>query len=69
MEEDLKQYFSFQVTRNITCLFKSYLSLLEGLKLSDSEYQKCRKTILDNGNGAIREINLILEKLDITLKQ
>ncbi len=66
--DNVKEYFSFQISRNVTNLFKDFLVILDGLKLKEDEHQRLRKSVLDKGNGTIREINFHLEKLDIRLK-
>ena len=68
-----KDFLSFQVNRKVTSLYKSFLFILEdlqdsGYNISDSVFQRHRKRVLDNGNDAIREIEELLEKLDINLK-
>lgn len=68
-----KDFLSFQVSRKVTSLYKSFLFILEdlqdsGYNISDSVFQRYRKRVLDNGNDSIREIEELLEKLDIDLK-
>ena len=54
------KFLSQKIEKEIKYLFKGYLTYLEELlnsgKISENEYNKKRKEILDNGNGAIRNI-------------
>ena len=73
MEEDkVKGFVKFQVRRKITNLYKNFLFILEDQKdksyNSEEDYQRNRKRILDYGNDTIREIDEILDSLDIKLK-
>jgi len=62
-----KEYLIFQARRKIINLYKNFFFLLEDLELSDDEYQKLRKRILDYGNDAIREIEEDIKKFEIHL--
>ena len=71
--EKLKVFVKFQVRRKVTNLYKNFLFILEDLKdkeyyISDEEYQKSRKRVLDLGNDLIRDIEETLDNVDITLK-
>jgi hypothetical protein len=71
-ENKLKELLRFQINRQITNLYKQFLIILEDYpndypSLSDA-YTKARKRVLDAGNGSIREIEELLENLDISLK-
>jgi|TARA_R110000824_G_scaffold21428_1_gene79837 hypothetical protein len=73
LEEKLQEYVSFQLTRKVTHLYKNFLFILEDLKsqgydISDEDFQRCRKRILDHGNDTVREIEDCLKDLDIRLK-
>jgi hypothetical protein len=54
------KFLSQKIEKEIKYLFIGYLTYLEELlnsgKISENEYNKKRKEILDNGNGAIRNI-------------
>ena len=62
-----QEYLVFQIRRKIINLYKNFFFLLEDLGLSDDQYQKLRKRILDYGNDAIREIEEDVKKFDIHL--
>ena len=71
--EKEKEFLQFQVQRKVVSLYKSFLFILEDLKsqgydISDEDFQRCRKRVLDHGNDAIREIEDCLKDLDIRLK-
>ena len=73
LEGKLQEYVSFQLSRKVTHLYKNFLFILEDLKskgydISDEDFQRCRKRVLDHGNDAIREIEDCLKDLDIRLK-
>lgn len=60
----------FQVNRCLTNQAKSFLVILEDLleETMSFNYNKKRKVVLDNLNNNIREIEQLLEKLDVRLK-
>lgn len=67
-------FVEFQIDRNITNLYKSFLIILEDL--SDPPYNlpeevriKLRKKILDSGNDTIRELNVLISKFDLKFKK
>ncbi len=73
LEDKLQEYISFQLSRKVTHLYKNFLFILEDLKaqgydISDEDYQRARKRVLDHGNDTIREIEECLKELDIRLK-
>lgn len=70
MENDdkVKDFVKFQVRRNITNIFKNFFIILEDIGISDAEYQKYRKRILDIANEKIREIEETFETLDVKFK-
>ena len=68
-----REFLKFQLRRKVTSLYKNFLFILEDLKsqgydISDEDFQRCRKRVLDHGNDAIREIEDCLKDLDIRLK-
>ena len=71
-DEKVKDFLQFQVRRKVTNLYKNFLFILEDQKdksyNSEEDYQRNRKRILDYGNDTIREIDEILDSLDIKLK-
>ena len=71
--EKIKELTLFQIKRKITNIYKNFFFILEdlsdsGYNISDENYQKIRKRILDNANDAIREIEESFNKIDINLK-
>ena len=69
----IKDYLQFQIRRSITNLFKDFLLILEDLQetdynIADAVYQKYRKRVLDSANDKIREIEEILNNLEILIK-
>lgn len=73
LESKLQEYVQFQISRKITQLYKNFLFILEDLKaqgydITDEDYQRARKRVLDHGNDSIREIEECLKDLDIRLK-
>jgi hypothetical protein len=70
--EKAKDFLKFQVRRKVTNLYKNFLFILEDSSNSQynsqEAYQRNRKRILDYGNDTIREIEEILDSLDIELK-
>lgn len=63
---------SFQIRRKLTDNTKFFLIQLELLKedylIQEENFKELRKKSLDNMNYAIREIDELIEKLDIKLK-
>jgi len=73
-EKGGRDFIIFHTRRKVINLCKSFLVLTEDLKdkkqpITDEDYQKTRKRVLDYGNDAIREIEESLETFDIKLKQ
>ena len=73
LESKLQEYVQFQISRKITQLYKNFLFILEDLRangynITDEDYQRARKRVLDHGNDSIREIEECLKDLDIRLK-
>lgn len=67
-----KDFIKFQISRQITKLFKSLLVILEDFsKIEDNsiDFDAARKKVLDSGNDAIREIDALLDKVEIRLKK
>jgi hypothetical protein len=70
--EKAKDFLKFQVRRKVTNLYKNFLFILEDS--TDSQYnskevyQRNRKRTLDYGNDTIRELEEILDSLDVKLK-
>jgi|TARA_B100000676_G_scaffold123950_1_gene123526 hypothetical protein len=71
-EDKVKGFLQFQVRRKVTNLYKNFLFILEDQKSkqynSEEDYQRNRKRILDYGNDTIREIEEILDNLEIRIK-
>ena len=73
LESKLQEYVQFQISRKLTQLDKNFLFILEDLRaqgydITDEDYQRARKRVLDHGNDSIREIEECLKDLDIRLK-
>jgi hypothetical protein len=62
-----KDYLNFQIRRKIINLYKNFFFILEDAKLTDDQYQKNRKRILDLGNDTIREIEEDINKFNVNL--
>jgi len=62
-----KDYLNFQIRRKIINLYKNFFFILEDAKLTDDQYQKNRKRILDLGNDTIREIEDDINKFNVSL--
>ena len=66
MEKDIiENFFSFQLRRKITSLYKNFFFILEdlnseGVKIPEESYKRIRKRILDQGNDCIRNSKNIL---------
>lgn len=62
-----------KIKKEITSLYVSFFYILEDMKLegriSEEEYSRIRKRILDYGNNAVRNINDDLDNLDISFKR
>lgn len=72
-EKGPKEFIIFHSRRKVINLCKNFLILAEDLKdkrqaITDEDYQKTRKRVLDYGNDTIREIEESLETFDIRLK-
>lgn len=73
MEGDkAKDFVRFQMRRKVTNLYKNFLFILEDSTdsqyNSQEAYQRNRKRILDYGNDTIREIDELLDGVDVKLK-
>ena len=71
-EDKVKGFLQFQVRRKVTNLYKNFLFILEDQKSkeynSEEDYQRNRKRVLDYGHDTIREIEEILDNLEIRIK-
>lgn len=73
MDKDpAKDFLVFQEQRRTMSLCKILLTFLEDLKenkkcISDKEYQRFRKRILDHGNDSIREFEEYVSRLKVNL--
>ncbi len=66
-----RDFIKFHHKRKTINLCKSFLFLLEDLKgeaLTEENYQKVRKRVLDGGNDAIREFDEHLESFEIKIR-
>ena len=67
-----RDFLRFQVNRKVTNLYKNFLFMVEDLynsgEISEENFQRLRKRILDYGNDTIREIEENLDNFDFKLK-
>jgi len=72
MNFNIENFIKGFIKRSITRLFLSFIYLLEDLvsesKITDEEFQRLRKRILDKGNNCIRDISCELENFDFLFK-
>jgi hypothetical protein len=70
---DLNKFLSDKITRDIKTLYIEFIYIIEDYladgKLTDAEFQRARKKILDRGNNVVRTMTTQLNELDITLKK
>lgn len=73
MNIDLNDFIKGVIYRDIKKLYLSFLYSLEDLKsqdkISDDEYQRMRKRVLDYGNNCYRNIEEELDNFDFKLKE
>jgi hypothetical protein len=73
MNIDLNDFVKGFVYRDIKKLYLSFLYSLEDLKsqdkISDDEFQRMRKRVLDYGNNCYRNIEEELDNFDFKLKE
>jgi hypothetical protein len=72
MNIDLNNFVESFVFRDVKKLYLSFLYLVEDLrnenKISEEEFVRIRKRILDHGNNCARSIQEQLDNFDFTLK-
>jgi hypothetical protein len=65
---NIKEFVLGYIKKSVTRLFLSFIYVLEDIvadgRMSDEEFQKIRKRILDHGNNTIRDITKELENFD-----
>ncbi len=73
MNIDLNDLIKGLVYRDVKKLYLSFLYTLEDLKsqdkISDDEFQRMRKRVLDYGNNCYRNIEEELDNFDFKLKE
>lgn len=73
MNIDLNDFVKGFIYRDIKKLYLSFLYSLEDLrsqeKISDEEFQRMRKRVLDYGNNCYRNIEEELDNFDFKLKE
>jgi hypothetical protein len=73
MNIDLNDLIKGLVYRDVKKLYLSFLYSLEDLKsqdkISDDEFQRMRKRVLDYGNNCYRNIEEELDNFDFKLKE
>jgi len=70
MSNKAKDFIKFQNRRKIIGLCKNFLCTIEDIQsekgvITDEQYQRVRKRVLDHGNDAIRELEEALESVRI----
>ena len=72
MNFNVQNFINGFIKRSITRLFLSFIYILEDFvsegKLTEEDFQRLRKRILDKGNNCIRDISLELENFDFLFK-
>jgi hypothetical protein len=72
MNFNIQNFIKGFIKRSVTRLFLSFIYNLEDLlsegKISQDDFQKLRKRILDKGNNCIRDIYLELDNFDFLFK-
>jgi hypothetical protein len=72
MDLDLNKFVSGLIARDVKKLYLSFLYLLEDLKnddkITEEEFQRLRKRVLDYGNNCYRNIEEELNNFDFKLK-
>ena len=68
-----RNFLSFQMQRKVKNLYKQFLFILEdldadGYHISEEDFQRYRKRVLDQGNDTLRELDEYLDNFDIDLK-
>jgi ferredoxin-fold anticodon binding domain-containing protein len=73
MKIDLNNFVNGFIYRDIKKLYLSFLYSLEDLrsqnKISDDEFQRMRKRVLDYGNNCYRNIEEELNNFDFKLRE
>lgn len=71
MNIDLNEFVQGFIYRDVKKLYLSFLYMLEDLKsnenITEEEFQKLRKRVLDHGNNCYRNIEEELNSFDFTL--
>lgn len=72
MNFNIQNFIKGFIKRSITRLFLSFIYMLEDFvadgRLTEDEFQRLRKRILDKGNNCIRDIDTELENFDFLFK-
>lgn len=55
-----------KLEKNLPEEYKKYVELAD--YFTEEEYQLLRKRVLDRGNAAINELNILIDQFDISLK-
>lgn len=73
MNIDLNDFVKGFIYRDVKKLYLSFLYAIEDLKsqdkISDEEFQRMRKRVLDYGNNCYRNIEEELDNFDFKLKE
>jgi hypothetical protein len=72
MNFNIQNFIKGFIKRSITRLFLSFIYMLEDFvsegQMTQEEFQRLRKRILDKGNNCIRDIETELENFDFLFK-
>lgn len=72
MNFNIQNFIKGFIKRSITRLFLSFIYMLEDLvsedKISQEDFQRLRKRVLDKGNNCIRDISDELENFEFLFK-
>lgn len=72
MNFNIENFIKGFIKRSVTRLFLSFIYILEDFvsegKITEEEFQRLRKRILDKGNNCIRDIDIELENFDFLFK-
>jgi hypothetical protein len=72
MNFNIQNFIKGFIKRSVTRLFLSFIYMLEDFvsegKMTQEEFQRLRKRILDKGNNCIRDIETELENFDFLFK-
>lgn len=72
MNFDIEAFVKGFIRKSVTRLFLSFIHILEDMvadgRVSQEEFQRLRKRILDNGNSTIRDIDTELKNFEFIIR-